>query len=285
MSAIAPYLRLMRLHRPIGSLLLLWPTWWALWLAAEGWPGWHLFSVFTLGVVLMRSGGCAINDYFDRDFDGRVARTRERPLATGELPASHAPILFVGLALVSFGLVLTLNSLAIGLSFVGALLAATYPLLKRYTYLPQIYLGIAFGWGIPMAFAATTGSLPPLCWLLFTANLLWTTAYDSLYAMVDRDDDLTIGIRSTAILFGQDDRLFIGILQIGSLIGFFLVGHRAELGLWFLLALVISGGLFLWQQWLIRKRDRDGCFRAFLNNNAVGAALFSGLLLHYLSRP
>ena len=285
LASLLPYLRLMRLHRPIGSLLLLWPTWWALWLSAEGWPGWHLFLVFTLGVVLMRSAGCAINDYFDRNFDGHVSRTEDRPLATGELPAAHAPLLFAALALVSFALVLTLNPLAIGLSFIGAALAASYPLLKRYTYLPQVYLGLAFGWGIPLAFAATTNSLPPLCWLLFTVNLLWTTAYDTLYAMVDRDDDIKIGLRSTAILFGEDDRLLIGLLQAGSIIGFFLIGRRAELGGWYLTSLFIAAGLLVWQQWLIRDRDRAACFRAFLNNNTVGAIVFIGLLLHYLTQP
>ena len=275
----------MRLDRPIGSLLLLWPTWWALWLAAEGWPGWHLFSVFTLGVLLMRSAGCVINDYFDRDFDSHVARTQDRPLATGELPPAHALWLFAGLALISFGLVLTLNLLTIGLSVVGALLAGSYPLLKRYTYLPQVYLGLAFGWGIPLAFAASTNSLPPLCWLLFTVNLLWTTAYDTLYAMVDRDDDIKIGLRSTAILFGDDDRLIIGLLQGGSLIGFILVGQRADLGGWYFVALLIAAGALVWQQWLIRDRSRSACFRAFLNNNTVGAAVFCGLFLHYLTQP
>jgi len=283
MNRLSPYLQLMRLHRPIGTLLLLWPTWWALWLAAEGWPGWHLFTVFTLGVVLMRSAGCAINDYLDRDFDSKVVRTRDRPLAAGELPPKHALWLFTALALVSFALVLTLNPLTIGLSVIAALLAASYPLLKRYTYLPQIYLGIAFGWGIPMAFAATTGTLPALCWLLFIANLLWTTAYDTFYAMVDRDDDLKIGIRSTAILFGSEDRLIIGILQAASTAALLLVGSKIGLSGWYFAGVAVAVALFGWQQWLSRARTREAYFQAFVNNNWVGAAVFCGLLLHYLT--
>jgi len=283
MNRLSPYLQLMRLHRPIGTLLLLWPTWWALWLAAEGWPGWHLFTVFTLGVVLMRSAGCAINDYLDRDFDSKVVRTRDRPLAAGELPPKHALWLFTALALVSFALVLTLNPLTIGLSVIAALLAASYPLLKRYTYLPQIYLGIAFGWGIPMAFAATTGTLPALCWLLFIANLLWTTAYDTFYAMVDRDDDLKIGIRSTAILFGSEDRLIIGILQAASTAALLLVGSKIGLSGWYFAGVAVAVALFAWQQWLSRARTREAYFQAFVNNNWVGAAVLCGLLLHYLT--
>jgi 4-hydroxybenzoate polyprenyltransferase len=276
------YLKLMRVDRPIGTLLLLWPTWWALWLAAGGFPRWDLLLIFSAGVFLMRSAGCVINDYADRDFDGSVARTAQRPLATGAVEKREALLLFAGLCSAAFVLVLFTNRTTILLSLVAVALAATYPFMKRYTHLPQVVLGAAFGWGIPMAFAAQTGSVPNGAWLVFIANLLWTVVYDTFYAMVDRDDDLKIGIKSTAILFGDDDRLITGFLQGCVLLTLALIGSRFELGYWYFVTLPIVAGLFCFQQWLIRQRQRDACFRAFLHNNWVGMAVFGGIALHYL---
>ncbi|GAA5524687.1 4-hydroxybenzoate octaprenyltransferase [Microbulbifer aestuariivivens] len=280
--AALPYWHLARLDRPIGSLLLLWPTWWALWLAAGGWPGLHLFAVFTLGVLLMRAAGCAINDFADRNIDGQVKRTAARPLATGQATAKGALLLFGGLCLLAFLLVLTTNRLTILLSLPAVALAFCYPFAKRYTHLPQVVLGAAFSMGIPMAFAAVTGEVPALAWLLYTANLLWTVAYDTFYAMVDRDDDLKIGVKSTAVLFGDMDRAMTGSLQVMALFALLLTGQRFELGAFYFLGLAVAAGLFAYQQWLIRDRERDACFRAFLNNNWVGAAVFAGIALHYL---
>ena len=277
------YYLLTRLHKPIGILLLLWPTLWALWIAAGGVPDLHILIVFVLGVALMRSAGCVINDYADRDFDPHVARTRERPIAAGKVSPRAALILFAVLCLVAFALVLTLNRQTIYLSFGALLLAAAYPFTKRYTQLPQVVLGAAFGWAIPMAFAAVLGEVPQIGWLLFTVNILWATAYDTFYAMVDRDDDLKIGVKSTAILFGESDLLIIGILQALMLGGLLLVGQMAGLGLYFHLGVLVAAGLALYQQYLARKRDRAGCFQAFLNNNWFGAAVFAGLFLHYFA--
>jgi len=273
------------LHKPIGILLLLWPTLWALWIAAAGVPDLHILIVFILGVVLMRSAGCVINDYADRNFDPHVARTRQRPIAAGRVSPREALILFAGLCLLAFALVLTLNRQTLYLSFGALLLAAAYPFTKRYTQLPQVVLGAAFGWAIPMAFAAVQGEVPRIGWLLFTVNVLWSTAYDTFYAMVDRDDDVKIGVKSTAILFGESDRLIVGVLQLLVLGGLLLVGQMAGLGLYFYLGLLVAAGLALYQQYLARGRDRDGCFRAFLNNNGFGAAVFAGILLHYLAQP
>lgn len=273
------YLRLVRLDRPIGSLLLLWPTWWALWLAADGWPDGSLLVIFTVGVLLMRAAGCAINDYADRHVDGHVKRTRNRPLATGEAAPHEALFLFAILSLMAFALVLLTNALTVQLSFVGLALAACYPFAKRYTHLPQVVLGLAFTWGVPMAFAAQTGTVPPEAWLLFVAAALWPVIYDTFYAMVDREDDLRIGVKSTAILFGNDDRLITGLLQALMLLTLFLVGQRFELGFGYAIALLIAASLFVYQQFLIRNRDRGACFQAFLNNNWVGAALFIGIVL------
>lgn len=278
------YYLLARLHRPIGTLLLLWPTLWALWLAAEGLPDPLVLGVFIAGVVLMRSAGCVINDYADRDFDPHVQRTRERPIASGKVSPREALALFAVLCLIAFALVLLMNPLTIKLAFVGAALAAIYPFTKRFTHLPQLVLGAAFGWAIPMAFAAQTGELPRLAWLLFLINILWATAYDTQYAMVDRDDDLKIGVKSTAILFGEADRLIIAMLQLLVLLGLGLVGGMAQLGLYYYLGLAVAAALALYQQYLIRNRDRDGCFRAFLNNSWFGAAVFAGLVLDYLSQ-
>lgn len=282
--AALPYWQLARLDRPIGSLLLLWPTWWALWLAAEGWPGLHLFAVFTLGVILMRAAGCAVNDFADRHIDGHVTRTAGRPLATGSVTPRAALLLFTALSLAAFLLVLTTNRLTVLLSLPAVLLAFCYPFAKRHTHLPQLVLGAAFSMGIPMAFAAVQGQVPPLAWLLFTANLLWTLCYDTFYAMVDRDDDLKIGVKSTAILFGDLDRAITACVQGLTLCALLLAGARFELGPAYYLGLAAAAALFAWQQWLIRNRERDACFRAFLNNNFVGMAVFSGIFTHYLLR-
>ena len=271
----------MRLHRPIGSLLLLWPTLWALWIAAQGRPGLHVLAVFMLGVVLMRSAGCVINDYADRDFDPHVERTRDRPIAAGRVSPREALVLFATLCLIAFALVLTLNRLTILLSFAGAFLAATYPFVKRFTHLPQFYLGAAFGWGIPMAFAAQTGGIPPAGWVLFAANVCWSVAYDTAYAMVDRDDDRKVGVKSTAILFGRHDRAMVFLFHVLTLSLLAYSGALAGLGLRYYAGLVAAFGFVLYQQHLMRDRTRDGCFRAFLNNNWFGAAVFAGLLLNY----
>lgn len=275
------YIRLMRLHRPIGSFLLLWPTLWALWLATDGHPTPKLFVIFVIGVFIMRSAGCIMNDFADRKFDPHVVRTRERPLATREVNIREAMVLFVLLGVLAFALVLTLNLLTIGLSIIGLVLAMSYPFMKRYTYLPQPYLGLAFGWGIPMAYAAATGSVPTVAWLIFIANIIWSTAYDTMYAMVDRPDDLKIGVKSTAILFGELDRLIIGILQVLLLLTLLLVGHRLGLSAAYYAGLTFAAGFAVYQQYLIRRRDPQRCFQAFLNNNWFGAAVFAGILLHY----
>src|SRR3990170_2744269 len=266
------YARLMRLHRPIGILLLLWPTLWALWIAGQGRPDLHVLAVFMLGVVLMRSAGCVINDYADRDFDPHVERTRDRPIAAGRVSPREALTLFAVLCLIALALVLTLNRQTILLSFAGAFLAATYPFLKRYTHLPQFYLGIAFGWGIPMAFAAQTGGGPPPAWVLFAANVCWSVAYDTAYSMVDREDDLKVGVKSTAILFGRFDRAMVFIFHVLALSLLAYSGALTGLGLRYYAGLAAAFGFVLYQQHLMRDRTRDGCFRAFLNNNWFGAA-------------
>jgi 4-hydroxybenzoate polyprenyltransferase len=273
--------KLVRGDRPIGWLLLLWPTWWALWLAAEGVPPLGILLIFTAGVWLMRSAGCIINDYADRWLDPHVARTRERPLATGEVAPREALLLFAVLALVAFGLVLLTNRLTVYLSFVGIALAASYPYLKRYTWFPQVYLGVAFGWAIPMAFAAVTGEVPTIAWLAFLANVLWATAYDTWYAMVDRDDDIRLGARSTAILFGDMDLVAQGVLFGSFLVALLLLGQRAALGWPYLAGLGVATALILWQFWLARRRQPDGCFRAFLVNHWVGMAVFAGIAAAY----
>ena len=285
MTAVAArlwdYAQLMRLHRPIGTLLLLWPTLWALWFAAGGIPDIKLLLVFCTGVLLMRSAGCVVNDYLDRGFDPYVARTHTRPLATGRVRPGEALILFTVLCLVAFGLVLTLNRFAVALSFVAVFLAVSYPLFKRWTHLPQIYLGIAFGWGIPMAFAAQTNSLPPLSWWLLAANISWVLAYDTAYAMADRADDLRIGVRSTAILFGEYDRLLIGVFHAGALALLALVGFMTARGMLYYAGLVVAAAIAVQQQFAIRDRDPQACFRIFLENNRFGAAVFAGLVLDY----
>ncbi|TVP54582.1 MAG: 4-hydroxybenzoate octaprenyltransferase [Halomonadaceae bacterium] len=274
------FLQLMRLDRPIGTLLLLWPTLWALWLAAEGFPHPGTLVVFILGVFIMRAAGCVINDYADRDLDGHVKRTRERPLATGRISPNEAIGLFVILITLAFLLVLLFtNTLTLYLAFGGVLLAFIYPFMKRYTHLPQLFLGAAFSWAIPMAWAAQSNEISQLAWLLFAANLVWTVSYDTLYAMVDRDDDVRIGIKSTAVLLGDADRPMIGILQGLVIIMLLLAGQQAQLGMFFHLGLAAMACSFIYQQWLIRDRERLACFRAFLNNNWAGLAVFVGLAL------
>ena len=275
------YVRLTRMHRPIGALLLLWPMLWALWLAATATPDILVLTVFLTGTVLMRAAGCVINDYADRNFDGQVERTRDRPLATGEVTEHEALIIFLVLVLIAGALVLTMNLLTIGLAGVAVVLAVSYPFAKRYTYLPQIHLGAAFGWAVPMSFAAQTGAVPALGWLVFCAAVIWAVIYDTEYAMVDRDDDIRIGIKSTAILFAENDRLIIGILQIMMLINLALIGRQAELTWPFALSLGATAALFTRQQYLIRNRDRSGCFTAFKNNNWVGAVIFAGIVTSY----
>jgi 4-hydroxybenzoate polyprenyltransferase len=279
-SRLADYAKLLRIDRPIGSLLLLWPTFWALWLAADGIPDLGNLVVFTLGVFFMRAAGCAINDYADRDWDRHVKRTQDRPLTAGRIQPWEALALFGGLCLVSFLMVvLFTNPLTLYLSFGGAVLAFIYPFMKRYTHLPQLFLGAAFSWAIPMAWAAQAGDISQLAWLLFTANVLWTVAYDTFYAMVDRDDDLKVGIKSTAILFGDADRVIIAMLQAMVLAILVMVGHQAELGTLYHLGLLVMACLFIYQQFLARDRAREGCFKAFLNNNWAGLAVFAGLFL------
>ena len=276
------YARLARLDRPIGNFLLLWPMLWALWLAAEGWPRPGVLVVFVLGVLVMRAAGCVINDYADRDFDRHVKRTRERPLTTGAVTEREALTLFVVLCLLAFGLVLLMNRLTILLSLAGVALAASYPFMKRHTHLPQVHLGAAFGWAAPMAFAAQAGEVPVMAWLVFAAAVVWATIYDTEYAMVDRDDDLKIGIKSTAILFGRQDRLMIGVLQVLMTLLLALIGWRAGFGVVYFAGLTLATGLFAYQQWLIRDRSREGSFRAFLNNNVYGGIIFVGIVLSYL---
>ena len=278
------YGRLMRMHKPIGAFLLLWPTLWALWLATNGRPSPKLFAVFVAGVFVMRALGCIMNDYADRHFDRHVSRTRERPLATGEVTLSEALILCLILGLTALGLVLTLNTLCLQLAFIGLALAMSYPFMKRYTYLPQPYLGLAFGWGIPVAFAAAQGSVPPEAWLIFIANILWATVYDTMYAMVDRTDDVKIGVKSTAILFGSMDKKIIGILQLLLLGNLIIVGTRLELGTAYYFGLGAAACFAGYQQYLIRRREPSKCFEAFLNNNWFGAAVFTGILLQYTFR-
>lgn len=279
------YWRLMRFDKPIGIFLLLWPGLWALWLAGQGHPDVGVVIVIVLGTLLMRAAGCVINDYADRDFDPHVERTRLRPIAAGEVSPREALWLFVALCLVALALVLTMNPLTIALAVPGAFLAASYPFMKRYTHLPQAYLGIAFGWAVPMSFAAQLGYIPGLAWELFAATVIWALIYDTMYAMVDRDDDLKIGVKSTAILFGRHDRLIIGLLQLSMLALLADVGRRAGLGLVFGGGLLAGAGLFVYQQWVIRDRERPQCFRAFLNNHWFGAAVFAGIALDYLLLP
>ncbi|WP_272687560.1 4-hydroxybenzoate octaprenyltransferase [Providencia sp. PROV149] len=275
------YSRLMRIDRPIGSLLLLWPTYWALWIAAQSIPSLHILIVFTAGVFLMRAAGCVINDFADRHFDGHVERTKHRPLPSGDVTEKEAKILFAGLVGLSFLLVLTLNAMTIWLSIAGLALAWVYPFVKRVSHLPQVVLGAAFGWSIPMGFSAVSESLPLVCWLLFLVNILWSVIYDTQYAMVDRNDDLKIGVKSTAILFGQYDKLIIGILQVVMIGLLVAIGLLANLGVTYYISLLLAALLFVYQQKLMVNRERAPCFKAFMNNNYVGFILFVGILVSY----
>jgi 4-hydroxybenzoate polyprenyltransferase len=275
------YALLMRLDRPIGTLLLLWPTLWALWIAGAGRPDPHVFTVFVAGVFLMRSAGCVMNDFADRHIDPHVQRTRDRPLARGAVSPLEALALAGLLGATAFGLVLTLNRLTILLALAGAVLTVAYPFLKRVTHLPQVWLGASFGWSVPMAFAAQTGRVPALAWLIFLAVVIWAVVYDTIYAMVDREDDLRLGVRSTAILFGEADRQIIALLQAVLLAILWLIGQWSGLGAWYAAALAVALALSAWQQYLIRAREPAACFRAFLNNHHYGMAIFIGILLHY----
>ena len=277
-------IELMRANRPIGTYLLLWPTLWALWIAAEGIPPLHLLLIFSAGVWLTRSAGCVINDYADRHFDGHVERTRGRPLPTGRISEREAIGLFIGLMLAAFVLVLFTNRMTVLMSFAGLALAFAYPFMKRYTHFPQVVLGAAFGWAIPMAFTAIQEQLPAVAWLIFLAKLLWTVAYDTQYAMVDRNDDLKIGIKSTAVFFGRHDRLMIGLLHAGALLLLLAVGALSGLGLWFHLGLAGAAGLFVYQQWLIRHRERKPCLDAFLNNHWAELLVLIGIIADYALR-
>ena len=276
------YLQLIRFDRPIGTYLVLWPTLWALWFASNGIPDLKILVVFVLGVFVMRSAGCAINDYADRDFDGHVARTKDRPLASGKITAKEALAVFGTLCLTAFLLVLQLNIATILLSTVALLLAATYPFMKRYHSFPQVHLGAAFAWSVPMAFTAVTESFPPLtAWLLFLATMLWTTAYDTMYGMVDREDDLKIGVKSTAIAFGDKDKLIVGILQALTILLLIVVGVMGDRGWAYFLGVAVAAALVVYQQNLIRDRKPQQCFAAFLNNNWVGMVVFIGLAIDY----
>ncbi len=276
------YALLTRLNRPIGILLLLWPTMWALWLAGEGQPPWAIVLVFITGVALMRSAGCAINDYADRNFDGAVARTRTRPIAMGLVSPKEAIGVFVALSLLSATLLLFLNWPTRLMSLVALVLAAVYPFMKRFTHLPQVVLGAAFGWAVPMVFMAINETITPIAWLLFISAIIWALIYDTQYAMVDREDELKIGVKSTAILFGRYDNLIIGLLQLLMLALLVQVGVMAGLGWVYYLGLLVGAALFVYQQWLTRERQPKACFDAFLNNNLFGMVIFLGLAFDYL---
>lgn len=281
LARVTDFIQLMRLNRPIGTWLLMWPTLWALWVAADGVPGRTTLLIFIAGVYVMRAAGCVVNDYADRHVDGYVKRTKHRPLATGRISETEAQLLFVGLVAIAFILVLLTNWFTVLLSLGGVILAIAYPFMKRYTHFPQVVLGAAFSWAIPMAFGAVLGHVPLEAWLLFGANVLWTVAYDTQYAMVDRDDDVKIGIKSTAVLFGTADRAIIGLLQLATLGLLAWVGWQVGLGGFFWLGLIAMAATFIHQQRLIRHRERDACFQAFLNNHWSGLLVFAGIALSW----
>ncbi len=274
---------LMRVDKPVGTLLLLWPTFWALWLASDHFPDIHLILIFACGVFLMRSAGCVINDYADRNIDGKVARTKDRPLAVRKVTEKEALILFIVLALVAFSLVLFLNSMSIILSFVALAIATAYPFMKRVTYFPQVVLGMAFSMSIPMAFAAVQNEIPNTAWLLYTTNLLWVLAYDTLYGMVDKKDDLKIGVKSTAIFFGEADLQITAIIQGMFIFGMLLVGSQFDLNIYYYVSLLIASFLIAWQIYSCRDHAPNKCFKAFLNNNWVGLIIFCGILVAQLT--
>lgn len=275
------YLQLTRLNKPIGILLLLWPTLMALWIAADGWPNTRVLIVFVLGVILMRSAGCAINDYADRHIDKKVKRTKHRPLTSGKISETETLLIFAVLSLSAFLLVLFMNTLTIWMSLAGLALAVSYPFMKRYHYLPQIHLGAAFGWAVPMAFTAQANEITPLTWLLFMFTVLWATVYDTMYAMADREDDIKIGVKSTAILFGPADKIIIAIIQLLTLFALFMIGERAQLTGFYYTGVCAAAVFAIWQQYLIRDREPEQCLRAFLNNNWFGLAIFLGVFCDY----
>jgi len=281
---IRQYWLLARFDRPIGILILLWPALWALWVASDGRPDLQVLIVICLGVVLMRAAGCVINDYVDRDFDPHVERTKQRPIAAGKVKPKEALIVFVVLCLSAFGLVLMLNCYTIMLSFIAVFLAASYPFMKRYTHLPQAYLGIAFGWAVPMSFSAQINSIPAVAWVMYLAVVLWALVYDTMYAMVDKEDDLKIGVKSTAILFGDYDRHIMALFQIIIIVLLLGVGQMKHLSWPYYGGILVASGLSVYQQKLIFHRDKDLCFKAFLNNNWYGMAVFSGLVMDYWLR-
>lgn len=281
-NLLLPYVHLIRLHKPVGTLLLLWPTLWGLWLASGGVPPTNILLIFIAGTFLMRSAGCAINDFADRNVDGRVARTRTRPLAQGTVTPVAALVVAASLGLLAFLLVLQCNTLTILLAFIGAAVAAIYPFLKRVTHLPQLGLGVAFSWGVPMAFAAVNNTVSWQAWFLFGACVLWPVIFDTLYAMVDREDDVIVGIKSTAILFAQHDRSVVALLQITLIAMLMIVGALFQLTNIYYFNLLLAAVLFVYQQWLIKDRQREQCMHAFLNNNWVGLAIFVGIALSLL---
>lgn len=283
-SQLGVYARLMRLDRPIGFYLLMWPMLWALWVAGGGRPDEKVFAIFMLGMVVTRCAGCIINDIADRGFDPYVTRTRDRPLATGQVSVVEAALLFVGLGLIAIGLVTLLNPLSRVVAAAAAVLMVVYPFVKRVLSVPQLVLGAAFAMAIPLAFAAETGEIPEIAWLMFAVTVIWAIIYDTMYAMVDRPDDLQVGIKSTAILFGDADRFIIGALQALMLLGLLLTGARLAMGLWYYLGVALAAGFMAWHQYLIRDRDTGACFRAFLNNHYIGMVVFIGIALDYLFR-
>jgi 4-hydroxybenzoate polyprenyltransferase len=280
-NQLRQYARLMRLDKPVGIWLLLWPTLWALWLAGQGHPDPGLFAIFMIGVIVMRSAGCVLNDFADRKIDPYVERTRQRPIASGAVAPAEALLLFVALALIAVGLATMLNRPTQLLAVVAATLTLVYPFIKRFVSIPQFFLGAAFGWAVPMAFAAQTGQATQLGWLVFGVALIWAVIYDTFYAMVDRPDDERIGVKSTAILFADLDLFVIGGLQVLMLTGLVFVGNMAGLGLWFYLSLVVTAMLMIYHQWLARDRDPEGCFAAFLHNHYIGMVVFIGIVLNY----
>lgn len=277
------YASLARLDHPVGTWLLLWPALWALWIAGAGRPGPRILIVFVLGVVVMRAAGCVINDFADRNIDPHVRRTRDRPLAARRVSPTEALVLFGVLLVVALLLVTRLELLTVKLACIGAALTVSYPFFKRFFPMPQLWLGISFGgWSVPMAFAAQTGVLQRVAWVLYIAAVLWAAVYDTIYAMIDREDDLKIGVKSSAILFSDMDKLLIGVMQAMMLYALVLVGRDMHFGRWYEGGVIVAGVLFIWQQWLIRKREPAGCLRAFLNNQYVGLAVFIGVLLQYV---
>jgi len=281
---IEAYWLLTRMHKPIGSLLLLWPMYWALWIASSGKPDVLVLFVFTLGVVLMRSAGCVINDYADRKIDPHVLRTKDRPIASGQVEPAEALQLFFVLVFVSSLLVLLMNSLTIWLSLGAVFLASLYPFMKRHTHLPQVFLGMAFGWAVPMVFAAQTNTVPAIAWLVFIATVIWAVVYDTMYAMVDRDDDLKIGVKSTAILFGDLDKVLIGFFQLLFFIALIMIGQKAGLGIIYFIAVFIAFLFSVYHQFLIKDRERSKCMAAFLNNNWLGLVIFIGIAADYAAK-